>query len=83
MNKARYKFLGLNLDYSIAKAERILGYQPPYYHRGGSRRVAGRPRRPRPLADPSPYRPVERISSSAIVIFILDSPPRRHPSWKT
>ena len=30
VNKARYKFLGLNLDYSIAKAERILGYQPPY-----------------------------------------------------
>lgn len=30
VNKARYKFLGLNLDYSIAKAERILGYEPPY-----------------------------------------------------
>ena len=30
VNKARYKFLALNLDYSIAKAERILGYQPPY-----------------------------------------------------
>jgi nucleoside-diphosphate-sugar epimerase len=30
VNKARYKFLGLNLDYSIAKAERVLGYAPPY-----------------------------------------------------
>ena len=30
INKARYKFLGLNLDYSIEKARRILGYRPPY-----------------------------------------------------
>ena len=30
VNKARYKFLGLNLDYSIAKARRVLGYHPPY-----------------------------------------------------
>lgn len=30
VNKARYKFLGLNLDYSIEKARRLLGYQPPY-----------------------------------------------------
>jgi nucleoside-diphosphate-sugar epimerase len=30
VNKARYKFLGLNLDYSIARAERVLGYHPPY-----------------------------------------------------
>src|SRR3954453_9101065 len=30
VNKARYKFLGLNLDFSIAKAQRLLGYQPPY-----------------------------------------------------
>lgn len=30
INKARYKFLGLNLDYSIEKARRVLGYQPPY-----------------------------------------------------
>ncbi|MBX6313649.1 MAG: NAD-dependent epimerase/dehydratase family protein [Isosphaeraceae bacterium] len=30
INKARYKFLGLNLDYSIAKARRVLGYDPPY-----------------------------------------------------
>jgi nucleoside-diphosphate-sugar epimerase len=30
INKARYKFLGLNLDYSIEKARRLLGYQPPY-----------------------------------------------------
>ncbi len=30
VNKARYKFLGLNLDYSIEKAKRILGYVPPF-----------------------------------------------------
>jgi 2-alkyl-3-oxoalkanoate reductase len=30
VNKARYKFLGLNLDYSIEKARRVLGYDPPY-----------------------------------------------------
>ena len=30
VNKARYKFLGLNLDYSIDKARRVLGYEPPF-----------------------------------------------------
>jgi nucleoside-diphosphate-sugar epimerase len=30
INKARFKFLGLNLDYSIEKARRVLGYQPPF-----------------------------------------------------
>jgi nucleoside-diphosphate-sugar epimerase len=30
INKARYKFLGLNLDYSIDKARRLLGYVPPF-----------------------------------------------------
>lgn len=30
VNKARYKFLGLNLDYSIEKARRVLGYEPPF-----------------------------------------------------
>ncbi len=30
VNKARYKFLGLNLDYSTEKARRILGYAPPF-----------------------------------------------------
>jgi nucleoside-diphosphate-sugar epimerase len=30
INKARYKFLGLNLDYSIEKAHRVLSYQPPF-----------------------------------------------------
>ena len=30
VNKARYKFLGLNLDYSIAKARKVLGYEPPF-----------------------------------------------------
>jgi nucleoside-diphosphate-sugar epimerase len=30
VNQARYKFLGLNLDYSIAKARRVLAYEPPF-----------------------------------------------------
>jgi nucleoside-diphosphate-sugar epimerase len=30
VNKARYKFLGLNLDYSIEKARHVLGYDPKY-----------------------------------------------------
>jgi 2-alkyl-3-oxoalkanoate reductase len=30
VNKARYKFLGLNLDFSIEKARRVLHYQPAY-----------------------------------------------------
>ena len=30
VNKARYKFLGLNLDYSITKARKVLGYEPPF-----------------------------------------------------
>jgi nucleoside-diphosphate-sugar epimerase len=30
VNKARYKFLGLNLDFSVEKARRVLGYEPLY-----------------------------------------------------
>lgn len=30
INKARYKFIGLNLDFSIDKARRVLGYEPLY-----------------------------------------------------
>jgi nucleoside-diphosphate-sugar epimerase len=30
VNKARYKFLGLNLDFSVEKARRVLGYEPPF-----------------------------------------------------
>jgi nucleoside-diphosphate-sugar epimerase len=30
INRARYKFLALNLDFSIEKARRVLGYQPPF-----------------------------------------------------
>jgi nucleoside-diphosphate-sugar epimerase len=29
LNNARLKFMGLNLDYSIEKARRVLGYDPP------------------------------------------------------
>ncbi len=35
VNKARYKFLGLNLDYSIEKAKQTLGYVPPYTTEAG------------------------------------------------
>ncbi len=30
VNKARYKFLGLNLDFSVEKARRVLGYDPQF-----------------------------------------------------
>jgi nucleoside-diphosphate-sugar epimerase len=30
INKARYKFLGLNLDFSIDRARQVLGYDPPF-----------------------------------------------------
>jgi nucleoside-diphosphate-sugar epimerase len=30
VNKARFKFLGLNLDFSIEKARKVLGYEPPF-----------------------------------------------------
>lgn len=39
INKARFKFLGLNLDYSIEKARNVLGYQPPYTWREGLERA--------------------------------------------
>jgi nucleoside-diphosphate-sugar epimerase len=50
INKARYKFLALNLDYSIEKARRVLGYQPPFtFERGIERAMAEhRPPSPRP-----------------------------------
>ena len=41
INKARFKFLGLNLDFSIAKARRVLGYQPPFtFEQGIARAMA-------------------------------------------
>jgi 2-alkyl-3-oxoalkanoate reductase len=39
INKARFKFLGLNLDYSIEKARRVLGYNPPYNWKTGLERA--------------------------------------------
>ena len=39
INKARYKFLGLNLDYSIEKARRVLGYEPPFTFEEGMARA--------------------------------------------
>ena len=39
INKARYKFLGLNLDYSIEKARRVLGYEPPFTFEEGMERA--------------------------------------------
>ena len=56
INKARFKFLGLNLDYSIEKARRVLGYQPPFtfeardragHGRASARRLPSQPRSPR------------------------------------
>jgi len=35
VNKARYKFLGLNLDYSTAKAQNVLGYHPEFTTEAG------------------------------------------------
>ena len=35
VNRARYKFLGLSLDYSIEKARRVLGYSPEVSTREG------------------------------------------------
>ncbi len=44
VNKARYKFLGLNLDFSIAKSRRVLGYDPPFTtDQGLERALADRP----------------------------------------
>jgi nucleoside-diphosphate-sugar epimerase len=39
INKARFKFLGLNLDYSIEKARRVLGYQPQFTFEEGIERA--------------------------------------------
>jgi nucleoside-diphosphate-sugar epimerase len=47
INKARFKFLGLNLEYSIEKARRVLGYQPPFsFEEGIERAMAEHQRRP-------------------------------------
>lgn len=51
INKARYKFLGLNLDYSIEKARRVLGYQPPYTFEEGIERAMAEHR---PSGSPRP-----------------------------
>ena len=41
INKARFKFLGLNLDYSIEKARSVLGYRPPFtFDEGMERAIA-------------------------------------------
>ncbi len=49
INKARYKFLALHLDYSIEKARRMLGYQPPFSFEEGIERAMAehRPAGPR------------------------------------
>lgn len=54
VNKARYKFLGLNLDFSIEKARRVLGYEPPFTTEQGLEAAmtsfAAPPREPQPTA---------------------------------
>ena len=66
VNKARYKFLGLNLDYSIDKARRVLGYQPPFTFERGHRASHGRasPRRPRDEPAVAVRRRDDRLSRS-------------------
>jgi nucleoside-diphosphate-sugar epimerase len=55
VNKARYKFLGLNLDFSIAKAQRILGYQPQYTTEEGLvESLAGLTLQQAPTSEPVP-----------------------------
>jgi nucleoside-diphosphate-sugar epimerase len=39
INKARFKFLGLHLDYSIEKARRVLGYAPQFTFEQGIERA--------------------------------------------
>jgi nucleoside-diphosphate-sugar epimerase len=55
INKARYKFLGLHLDYSIEKARRVLGYQPPYRFEQAIERAMAehRPRTDEPQPTPA------------------------------
>ncbi|RUL88920.1 NAD-dependent epimerase/dehydratase family protein [Tautonia sociabilis] len=54
INKARYKFLGLNLDYSIEKARRVLGYNPPYsFEQGIEAAMADLTGKPSPI-QPAP-----------------------------
>jgi nucleoside-diphosphate-sugar epimerase len=48
INKARYKFLALNLDFSIEKARRVLGYQPPFTFEQGIDRAMAEHRPPVP-----------------------------------
>lgn len=55
VNKARYKFLGLNLDYSIEKARRVLGYQPPYTTEAGLAEA---------MADLAPSRPEQAVPAT-------------------
>ena len=58
INKARFKFLGLNLDYSIEKARRVLGYQPPFTLR--SRAIERAMAEHRPAAHRNPRRSPRR-----------------------
>jgi nucleoside-diphosphate-sugar epimerase len=55
INKARFKFLGLNLDYSIEKARRMLTYEPPYTFEQGIERAMAehRPRAEREQLSPA------------------------------
>jgi nucleoside-diphosphate-sugar epimerase len=46
INKARYKFVGLHLDYSIEKARRVLAYEPPFTFEQGIERAMAEIRGP-------------------------------------
>jgi nucleoside-diphosphate-sugar epimerase len=63
INKARFKFLGLNLDYSIEKARRVLGYQPPFsFEEGIERAMAEHQRSSGSSLTSQSERPVESAS---------------------
>jgi nucleoside-diphosphate-sugar epimerase len=46
INKARYKFVALHLDYSIEKARRVLAYEPPFTFEQGIERAMAEHRGP-------------------------------------
>jgi nucleoside-diphosphate-sugar epimerase len=61
INKARFKFVGLHLDYSIEKARRVLGYQPPFTFEEAIERAMAEHR---PAVSPQP-RPAGMTSESS------------------
>jgi nucleoside-diphosphate-sugar epimerase len=63
INKARFKFVGLHLDYSIEKARRVLGYQPPFTFEEAIERAMAE-HRPTGSPEPEPEAAVATSESS-------------------